>query len=215
LPFERRDRMMLGMFFLVSGSSGAGKTTTGPLVRAWMEDLVYHDADENLGEPLEFWVERGLAYEESGRDLLLSTSRPLGELLACREAINLSAIAGCLLDCDDLTRAERLRSRPPPRDRILSMDILCWASWHRMHADDPCWSQHTITGNGTDREWARWTGWRRGDPRWWVPVFDTSIEGPQETAGRLAAWIATARRSPPLSRASEWWRPGGGGRGSP
>ena len=197
------------MFFLVSGSSGAGKTTIGPLVATRIEGLVFHDADERYGEALESWVAQGLEYQESGRDILLSTSRPMGELLACAEATQLTAIAGCLLDCDDLTRAHRLRARPPPNDQILDMDILCWASWHRMHADDPGWSQHTITNNGEHRRWERWTSWRHGDPRWRVPVFDTSADTPDQTAEAVALWVAEARANPPLHRDNRWWELGG------
>ena len=193
------------MFFLISGSSGAGKTAIGPHVARLVEGLVFHDADEHLGEPLEFWVDHGLEYDKEGVDMLLSTSRPYGELLACPKTIDLSAVAGCLMDCDDLTRATRLRSRPPPRNQILGMDILCWASWHRMHADDPGWSQHTITENGEERCWERWINWRRGDPRWNIPVFDTSDAELEETAAAIAAWVVGARRNPVVAREDRWW----------
>ena len=193
------------MFFLISGSSGAGKTAIGPHVAGRLDGLVFHDADENYGEPLDFWVDRGLEYQEVGKDLLLATSRPFGELLACPKSVKLTAVAGCLMDCDDLTRAGRLRARPPPRDEILGMDILCWAAFHRMHADDPAWEQRVICEDDEDRRWDRWTHWNREDPRWDIPVFDTSRTSPEETAHAMVEWIEAARLNPVLTQKGQWW----------
>src|SRR5437764_13624626 len=39
----------------------------------------------------------------------------------------------CLLDCDDVTRVDRLRQRGT---HGLDMHMLCWAAWMRVHAVD-------------------------------------------------------------------------------
>lgn len=201
------------MLFLLSGSSGAGKTTVGPAVAAAAEDIAFHDVDEERDSPtadrierLDGWIARALTYAAAGRDMLLASQSPFGELLACPRAAELDAIAGCVLDCDDFVRADRLRSRPPPHDAILGMDILCWAVFHRMHARDPRWEQRVICTEGpTPRHWGRWRHWERDDPRWDVPIIDTSAETPARTARDVARWIEERRARPPLRRADAWW----------
>jgi hypothetical protein len=41
--------------------------------------------------------------------------------------------------------------------------------------------------------WERWSDWERGDPRWSVPIIDTTARAPAETVADLAAWIAVSR----------------------
>lgn len=201
------------MLFLLSGSSGAGKTAVGPHVTAQLDRLAFHDADEfdtrSAGErvdQLESWVRRGLRYQANGVDLLLASQSPLGELLACGNAILLDGIAGCVLDCSDFVRAERIQSRGGEQANILGMDVLCWGVFHRMHAADPQWEQGVICADGSaPGHWNRWTGWRKDDPRWDVPIFDTTDVSVSATARAVAEWIETARRTPPLLRQHEWW----------
>jgi hypothetical protein len=92
---------------------------------------------------LEEWIGLALEAQQAGRDFLLASHSPLGELLACPSAPDLDGIAACLLDCVDTSRVTRMRERGinpkwPPTQHALN-----WASWHRMHAWDPQWSTET------------------------------------------------------------------------
>jgi chloramphenicol 3-O-phosphotransferase len=133
------------VLFLLFGSSCAGKTSALAALRARrLRDLVVHDFDE-IGVPSDadvawrrdandVWLERALAYEAQGKDLVLAGQTPVGELLDSPSASRLERIAACLVDCDDATRLRRLRARaldPERRD-----DLIRWAAWLRRHADD-------------------------------------------------------------------------------
>jgi hypothetical protein len=59
---------------------------------------------------LEEWVQLALSHQQEGRDLLLTSHSPLGELLACPSAIRLAGISACLLDCSDQVRIQRMRT---------------------------------------------------------------------------------------------------------
>jgi hypothetical protein len=69
-------------------------------------------------------------------DLLLAGQSPLGELVAAPSASELDCYAGCLVDCDDETRATRLRADSRTAELALD-DLLAWAAWMRGHARDP------------------------------------------------------------------------------
>jgi energy-coupling factor transporter ATP-binding protein EcfA2 len=108
--------------FLLFGSSGSGKTTLVDALRGCAPTLACHDFDE-VGVPrrptiawrqrmLEQWVRRAIALQRDGVDLLLAGQSPLGELVAAPSACELDRYAACLLDCDDETRATRLRADP-------------------------------------------------------------------------------------------------------
>src|SRR4051794_24336291 len=106
------------MFFLISGSSAAGKSTASRLLGERVDRVECHDADEMVArtadercEQLELWVQRALETQASGRDFLLSSNSPLGELLACPSAPLLDGIAACLLDCSDEVREARYFAR--------------------------------------------------------------------------------------------------------
>lgn len=201
------------MLILMSGSSGAGKTTIGPRVATLVDDLVFHDIDEPGGpqgsdrvDVLDGWIRRAVALERDGLDMLLATQSPFGELLACPNADQIDALAGCCLDCRDTVRARRIKDRGRPYADILGMDIMCWAVFHRMHAADPQWEQRVICkGAYPERHWHRWIEWTTDDPRWAVPTFDTSDQTPDQVAAIVAAWIVTAKAAPPCTRARRWW----------
>jgi hypothetical protein len=130
------------VLFLVFGSSGAGKTTALNALRGRVGPRVaVHDFDE-IGVPPgadeawrrdanEEWVQRALAYQAEGIDLLLAGQTPYTELLAAPSAAELAGVAACLLDCDEQTRVARLRRRgmPPNLD-----DLLQWAGRLRTEA---------------------------------------------------------------------------------
>ena len=202
------------MFFLVSGASASGKSTVAKGIAARLETVDCHDCDEKVTttadercEQLEEWVQEALAPQESGRDFLLVTHSPLGELLACPSAQELTGVAACLLDCNDRVRLTRIRERGIDPKWPPSQHTLNWAAWHRVHAWDPQWEQHVIVGNGPeDHAYDRWTDWAQGDPRWQVHVIDTSELGVERLLTDLGEWVESERtKTPALSPSSRWW----------
>jgi hypothetical protein len=196
------------VLFLLFGSSGSGKTSVLDALRGRVLDLAIHDFDE-IGVPPgadaawrhranERWLHRALDHQAEGADLLLAAQTPFGELLAAPSASRLEAISACLIDCDDETRAARLRARGPEWFAQTGgelQDYLDWASWLREHAVDPSWRTDVIQHEATldEMQWSRWSAWRSGDPRWCVRVIDTSALPVEKVADELIEWIIEER----------------------
>lgn len=189
------------MLFLLWGASGSGKTTVLDALAPALTGFTLHDFDE-VGVPAtadaswrhemaEAWVRRALGYQAEGRHLLLAGQLPFGELLACPSAPHLDGIAGCLLDCDDYTRVNRLKERGDTM--AATQDMLCWAAWLRMHARDPQWHPNVVVDGASDMVWERWRDWTAGDPRWSTHRLDTTGLTVTQTAERLVAWIDRER----------------------
>ncbi|GID33481.1 hypothetical protein [Paractinoplanes brasiliensis] len=192
------------MFLTIAGSSCSGKTTA---VRACaqIDGLVVHDFDE-IGVPsgadvvwrqrsLQEWIRRALRLQADGLDMLLTGQSPLGEVLACPSAVELDAIAACLLDVDDQVRRQRLERRDPGKwDAEATRKFIGWARWHRGHAADPRHLPEAITAAGDERmRWDRWSGWTAGDPRWNVRVIDTTGRSVDQSAAGIRQWVNDAR----------------------
>jgi hypothetical protein len=206
------------VLFLLFGSSASGKTTLVHDVLGLVNGVEGHDFDEIHPPPgadtawrhraYSEWIDKALALQEEGIDLLLCGQTPFGELLAAPNASQLEAISACLIDCEDVTRARRLEERGDPWfERTAGPLIhsytwpewvqthLNWAEWLRRHAEDPTWMPHVIRIPETEREmqWGRWSGWKAGDPRWRVYVVDTSAQSRAHAADALAKWIEAER----------------------
>jgi hypothetical protein len=196
------------VLLLIFGSSAAGKTCALEEVRRRRTpDLAIHDFDE-VGVPSradrtwrqhanEVWIGRALHYQSQGLDLLLAAQTPFGELLASPSALLLEAISACLIDCDDTTRAARLRARGSKWFERSGGDLqayLGWADWMRRHAEDPMWRPDVIRdGAAEELHWERWSDWQRGDPRWRVWVIDSATLPVERVPDQLSAWIAEER----------------------
>lgn len=109
------------MFFLVTGASGSGKSACLPGIRELLPDLAVHDFD-SIGVPPgatatwrleadEIWLKRAIEYQVNGKDMLLAGQSPLGEILSCPSALEITGIAACLVDCIDSIRRQRLNLR--------------------------------------------------------------------------------------------------------
>lgn len=192
------------MLLLLTGSVCSGKTTIAHRC-ATVERLVVHDFDE-VGVPedadaswrqrtQELWAERAIAYEDAGRDLLLSGQSPLGEALAVPTAPLMGRISACLLDVSDTERLRRLDERDPGKWTTADkQDFLAWAAWHRGHAADPTYRPEVITADGWPHMlWDRWSDWQAGDPRWQVEIIDTTDKSLDECVAAVRAWIDAAR----------------------
>ena len=202
------------MLYLLSGAAASGKKTVARHLTARVTNLVAHHENEIPATTshgrmanMEQWIEKALALEADGVDLLLLAASPLGEVLASPRAPELAGIAACLLDCHDHERARRIEGRGGDPEWPLGMDTLCWAAWHRMHAVDPRFEQRVIVdANHSGYDWARWTAWTRDDPRWQVELIDTTARPVTDTADAVASWIGRTRsRGTPLSHATSWW----------
>ncbi|NNN31006.1 hypothetical protein HLK59_11610 [Streptomyces sp. S3(2020)] len=193
------------MLLKLTGSSCSGKTTLAYVAAARMGKIAVHDFDE-LGVPedadrhwrhrmTEMWVQRALAYQDRGIDLLLTGQSPLGEVLAAPSAPLLDGIAVCLVDVADPVRRTRLAERDAGRWDSQAIDaFLGWAEWHRKHAVDPSHRRDVIIeGSWPEMVWSRWTEWNAGDPRWQTQLLDTTGQPVVESAGWVEQWIADQR----------------------
>jgi len=203
------------MFFLVSGATASGKSTVAKNLPSQLENLVCHDYDERKVtdeytrcQQLEEWVQLALNHQQEGRDFLLTSHSPFGELLACPSARNLAGISACLLDCSDPNRIQRMRKRGFDPRWPPTQDVLNWASWHRMHAWDPQWEQRVIIGNGPfEHSYDCWIHWKQNDKRWQVRVIDTTATDVELMLDRVATWVKSEREKVPLlTLDTKWWK---------
>jgi len=203
------------MLFLLSGAAASGKKTVARHLITRVADLAAHHENEipaTSGHErmanMERWVESALELEAQGVDLLLLAASPLGELLASPRAPELSGIAACLLDCHDHERSRRIAEREKDPNWTFGMDMLCWASWHRMHAIDPQWEQRVIRDASREQyAWDRWCHWTREDPRWQVELIDTTGRSITDSVDAVTTWIEHTRLDgTPLARAAAWWK---------
>jgi hypothetical protein len=192
------------MLYLVTGASGSGKTACLEVLRPRNPQIVWYDFDE-LGVPTnadlvwrqqttEYWLQRAIQNQAKGLDTCINGNMILGEVLACPSAPKINGLAVCLLDCYDVARIDRLRTRGSD----LTHEMLCWAAWQRMHAVDPQWYQNTIRNDAApEMRWERWADWQRGDPRWQTRVLDTTTLGIEEVAEAILKWMDEEKSNRP------------------
>jgi hypothetical protein len=191
-------------FLLVSGASGAGKSSVRALVAPRLAPRVrcveLRDVAAIPAFPDIAWRQRttecavrlALELQAEGRHLMLAGDPVApGELLAAPSADRLDATAICLLDCAPEAQRARLAARGD--DPALVPRHVAFADWLRRHAADPRWMPHVLTGDAWPQmRWDRWSGWRAGDPRWRVDVIDTTALTLPEVADRVLAWAEPA-----------------------
>lgn len=192
------------MLLLVTGASGAGKSTTRRLIAG---DLAPETESVELGHVVSFppvptiaWrqqatetvVQRAVALQAEGRHLLLAGDPvAAGEVVAAPSADKLDAIAACLLDVDpDVQTARLARRGDDPRQLV---DHVAFAEWMRGHARDPGHMPHVLSTNGWDA--MRWDRLANLDPSnggWAVHVVDTSGRSSELVAQQVLAWCLAA-----------------------
>jgi hypothetical protein len=192
------------MFLLITGASGAGKSTVREIVA---DDLAAEVECVELGHvvsipsvPTQAWrqqateavVQHALALQGAGRHVLLAGDPvAAGEVIAAPSAGRLAAIAVCLLDVNPEAQAARLARRGD--DPRLLADHQAFAAWMRGHARDPNHMLHVLSSHGWDA--MRWERVRRLDPRrgtWSMHVVDTSGRATGEVAELTLAWCRRA-----------------------
>jgi hypothetical protein len=214
------------MLFLLTGSSGAGKSSVLVELPGLVDDVLPLDVDELRPPPdvvrawwqeqVEALVRRAVDAQRLGVDAIIAGWTPLGEILAAPSAVDLKGIAAMLLDCDDGTRRARLARRASTGDwwggeESISKSLHA-AAWMRGHALDPQWQQYVLRFGAWDgMRWERWADWRIGDRRWAVEPLDTTLLSVVEVAEGVAAWIARGRgalRDGTLPLSGAWWGSG-------
>ena len=197
------------MLLLVTGASGAGKSTTR---RAIARDLSSEVDCVELGDvvsvprfPTIAWrqeateavVRRALELQGDGRHILLSGDPvAAGEVMAAPSATQLDGIAACLLDLDPEAQAARLTERGD--DPSLLVDHQAFANWMRAHARDPQHMLNVLTTDGWDAmRWDR-LDIAPGDGRWDMRVLDTSDLSREQVTDEVLRWCrdALAGRAP-------------------
>jgi hypothetical protein len=193
--------MMGGVLLLLSGASGAGKTTVRDTIAAPLAPRV--DAVElgHLGaippipdlawrqRMVELAVLRARALAGEGRHLLLAGDPVApGGVLAEPSAPQVD-IAICLLDVNEAEQRRRLRARGEPAE-LLGHHV-AFTGWLRRHARDPDHLPQFITTGGWDAmQWSRWTD--RPRDGWQMPIIGGSGLDPTEAGRRVAAWVSDA-----------------------
>ena len=202
------------MLFLLFGASCSGKTTILKELRGRATGLAIHDHDE-IGVPfapdtawrqrtIEEWLQRVLAYQARGVDVVLAGQTPFAELLAEPSAPLLDGAAGCLVDCDDETRNRRLDEVAVTNPRSYSREShFSWAALMRRHVVDPQHGLEVVRENAwPEMRWERLDGLTADDPRWRVHTVDTTAISPSEAADEVLAWIGRElRRGAPATGA--------------
>jgi hypothetical protein len=144
------------MFLLVTGASGAGKSTVRRLVTADLspevECVELHHVSSVPPFPTIAWrqqateaaVQRAVELQAERRHLLLCGDPvAAGEVLAAPSAVELDGVAVCLLDLSPEAQASRLAGRGD--DPALLADHHAFAGWMRGHARDPGHMPHVLS----------------------------------------------------------------------
>jgi energy-coupling factor transporter ATP-binding protein EcfA2 len=194
------------MFLLITGASGAGKSTVRELIAADLppavESVELHDVVEPERFPTLTWrqrsteaaVRRALALQAEGRHLLLAGDPvAAAELIAAPSAGELDAIAVCLLDLNRDAQTARLSARGD--DPSLFVHHIAFADWMRAHARDAGHMPQVLQTGGWDQ--MRWDRLRERDG-WAMRVLDTSALSAPAVAREVLTWCidALAGRAP-------------------
>jgi hypothetical protein len=187
------------MFLLVTGASGAGKSTVRRIIAPALDGRVETVELATLGitpewslgwrhRVLEQVALRAIEADRAGRHFLLCGDPvPPGEVLATPSGDRLGTLHVCLLDVGPEAQRTRLLARGD--DPALLPNHLAFAEWMRRHVADPPHRPDVIMGGGWDQmRWERWVG-SDGERPWTAAVVDTTGLAPADVAGRVLAWV--------------------------
>ena len=187
------------MFFLVTGASGAGKSTVRRALAPRLGQAF--DAVElatlritpqwSLGwrhRAVEQVVQRALLADRDRRHFLLCGDPvPPGEVIAAPSGDRLGTLHVCLLDVAPEAQRERLIARGDAPE--LMPHHVAFAEWMRHHVVDTQHRPDVIMGDGWDQmRWDRWLS-RGAEPPWTTHIVDTTGLPPADVAGRVFDWI--------------------------
>lgn len=187
------------MFFLVTGASGAGKSTVrraltpslGPAFDVVELATLGISPQWSLSwrhRVVEQVVQRALLEHGQGRHFVLCGDPvPPGEVIAAPSGDRLGTIHVCLLDVGpDAQRARLLQRGDAPE---LIPHHLAFAEWMRRHVLEPGHRPDVITSDGWDQmRWDRWLSVET-EPCWTTHIVDTTTRLPADVAQKVFEWI--------------------------
>jgi hypothetical protein len=189
------------VFLLITGASGAGKSTVRAMVDQELSPLVECVELAHVlppsAPPTLVWrqqateaaVRRAIGLQAEGRHLLLAGDPvAAAEVVAAPSAPGLDAIAVCLLDLSPEAQATRLAQRGD--DPALLHHHQAFAEWMRRHADDPLHMTNVIsTGAWEEMRWERLSDLGSG---WPMKTVDTTDLTPRAVADEVLGWCRQA-----------------------
>lgn len=185
----------MSTIYFVAGASGSGKSAiAGNLEQLLGSTFSVFDFDD-IGVPddadkkwrqkaTEQWLEKLL---KEKKNAVLLGQMVLGEILACPLAQKLGTVNFCLLDVSDIERVKRLKKR---NTYGIDQNSLNWASWLRMHHEDPQWQQQVIKDNcWSELNFSRWDSFDNWSSLAQVKIIDTTGLSISEVASAVKLWI--------------------------
>ena len=185
------------MLLVVTGASGAGKTTVRERVaaRLGIESIEVRTmrpdrpvrttfSRQEVGEQV---VAQAVEFDRRGRHLLFCGDPfPPGEALACPSADQVD-IAVCHLHVSADEQIRRLRERGEPEESLVHH--IRFAEWMLAHVQDPRVSPDVIVDGGWPAmRWDRWLGRSDLVDVWASQVINTTAHSPDEVASKVTMW---------------------------
>ncbi len=188
------------MFFLVTGASGAGKTTVRKLIGEEFADVLEVAELGMLGSNpkwdiewrhrmVERAVQKAIEAQREGKHFLLCGDPvPPGEVWAAPSADRLDRLNVCLLDAAEKAQTARLLERGDDPKYI--GHHVAFADWMRQHVVDQHHRPEVIMQNAWPQmRWDRWVGDGANQPPWNSYIIETSELQPPEVARLVAQWL--------------------------
>jgi len=185
------------MLLLVTGASGAGKSTARAAVEEALSPLVECAELRDLVEipplPTLAWrqrvtehaVQHALRLQDLGRHLLLSGDPvAAAEVAAAPSAPALEGFAACLLDVSAQAQAERLAARGD--DPALLAQHQAFAAWMRGQAGDALHRLDVLRAGGWDE--MRWDRLETLAGAWRMRVIDTTSMSREGVGQAVLGW---------------------------
>ena len=182
------------LYFIV-GAGGSGKTAIMPhLKNIFAGKIAVYDFDD-IGVPENAdkkwrqestgkWLQKLL---NEDKDVCLLGQMVLGEILACPSAKAMDKVNLCLLEADDFQRIQRLKKR---NTYDAEPHMLHWASWLRMHHQDPQWAQHVIKEDCWHRlDFNTWDQLKSWEEIANIKIIDTTDKTIEHVAANVAQWV--------------------------
>jgi dephospho-CoA kinase len=181
--------------YFIAGASGSGKSAILDHLKQKLDNSIDVFDFDNIGVPkdadtkwrqqaTEQWIKQLVNLDKEN---VLLGQMVLGEILASPSASKLGKVHFALLDVSDKERINRLKKR---NTYGIDQHSLNWASWLRMHHEDPQWQQHVIKDNAwPDMQFSRWDSLNKWKPLASIEILDTTGLSIDQVASLIKDWI--------------------------